>query len=92
MRMRLHGRTLALLVGTLALFQWSLTAQSPSVATNKSAGAAPSVNPSSNVPASCASPQRWLPGMTCVPPFSSSKASTATMVDSDTIGRGRGSV
>jgi hypothetical protein len=29
MRLRLHGRKIALLVATLAAFQWSLTAQSP---------------------------------------------------------------
>ncbi len=30
MRLRPHGRTLALLVGTIVVFQWSLTAQTPS--------------------------------------------------------------
>src|SRR5688572_5896112 len=35
MRMRSHGRTAALLVGTLLVVQWSLTAQSPSTPAGK---------------------------------------------------------
>ena len=38
------------------------------------------------------SPHRWLPGRISVPPFAALKASTAAMVESEIIGRGRGTV
>lgn len=36
--------------------------------------------------------QRWLPVTTSVPPLSAVKASTATIVESEIIGLGRGTV